>query len=199
MKIVWISIGVCVVLMAIYIFVITRSHKKITEKLLLDIANNKQDDFNKLMKKNTTGFFVKPFELYRLNLLNAVKNKTKKDIDDAYDAFNQLNMNVNQKVNIYTDAFYYYLSNNNITKCKEYYELLSYIDSYPNKFNIDCSYNTFIENGYKYLNEALDKLNLCKANEKPMLLSLISTMYKNKNDKDNEAKYQKMASDLLKK
>lgn len=194
-----IAIIICAVLTISYIIFFSYKRKQITQKAFSYIKNKQLSELDTLCKKKTTIFFLKPFELYRIKLINAASKGNDKEIANRYKAFDELRMNRKEKENIYSDAYFWFISKNDEINSKKYYDLLEEIGDYSNKFNVQCSYNTFIEHGYKYLDQALIRYNMVDDVQKISLASLISTMYTNKNDIDNATKYNNKTKDIIEK
>lgn len=180
---------ICVLLTAIYLFVFSYFRRKITYDVFSAIKSGNKNDLDKILSSKVSNFFLKPFELYRFKLINAAKKGNDKEIIKRYEDFDNLRMNKAEKENIYSDAYFYFVSKGDNECAKKYYNLLEEIGDYRNKFAIECSYNTFIENDYKYLDEALERYNQSNDTAKISLASLISAMYANKGDEHNSKKF----------
>ncbi|MDO4941015.1 MAG: hypothetical protein Q4E33_04915 [Erysipelotrichaceae bacterium] len=188
-----IALVACVVMFIAYSLILSYYRKKITKKAFDLIKAQKGPQLDELLTKKSTSFFLKPFELYRLKLINAASKGNQNEIANRYAAFDTLRMNKAEKENIYSDAYFYFMSRQDSEHASKYYKLLEEIGDYKNKFNIECSYNTFIEHGYKYLDDALVRYNSSNDAQKISLASLISSMYANKGDKQNAIKYDEVA------
>ncbi|MBR4421574.1 MAG: hypothetical protein IKS69_03470, partial [Erysipelotrichaceae bacterium] len=89
-------------------------------------------------------------------------------------------------------------------KAKKYYQILKDNDDAKLDMTMmDRLYNIYVENGYQYLDETLEKYQTAKESEKPQLEGMLAKMYENKGDKKNariyEEKLQKYAEELQKK
>lgn len=188
-----IALVICVVLFIAYAIVFSYKRKSLTQKAFKLISEKNYVELDKMCLKKSSNFFLNPFELYRIKLISAASKGNDREIANRYEAFDTLRMNKKEKENIYSDAYFWFMSRNNSEKAKKYYDLLEQIGDYYNKFNIQCSYNTFIEHGYKYLDDALVRYNTANDAQKLSLASLISTMYANKGDVENAKKYDDIA------
>ena len=188
-----IALVACVLMFIVYSIILSYYRKKITKKAFDLIKAQKGPQLDELLLKKSTNFFLKPFELYRLKLINAANKGNQNEVANRYAAFDTLRMNKAEKENIYSDAYFYFMSRQDCERATKYYKLLDEIGDYSNKFNIQCSYNTFIEHEYKYLDDALVRYNSSNETQKISLASLISSMYANKGDKQNADKYDAIA------
>lgn len=198
-NIVVIAITICIILTVGYLILFTYKRKQITNKAFTFIKNKNYSDLDNLCKKKSANFFLKPFELYRIKLISAASKGDDKEIANRYKAFDSLRMSKKEKENIYSDAYFWFVSKNNMEEAKKYYLLLEEIGDYNNKFSIQCSYNTFVEHGYKYLDDAIIRYNMANDALKVSLASLISSMYLNKGDKENATKYDNLTKDIINK
>lgn len=192
-KTIIIVLVICVVLFIAYLVSFSVIRNKITNKAFNTIKNKNTEELNKVLSSKSANFFLKPFELYRLRLIYAASKGNDKEIEKSYASFDQLRMNKSEKENIYSDAYFYFMSKQDNANAKKYYELLEQIGDYKNKFNIQCSYNTFIEHDYKYLEDAIIRYNSSSNTNKVSLASLISAMYANKGDAANSKKFDDIA------
>ena len=162
----------------------------ITNKLITYIFNSENEKYIKLRNKKLTTTFLPVFNLFYLDLSKAIKDK---DIDGAKEILNSLTkikLNKRQKTSVYTRAFYFYLSINENDIASKYYHALKK-NEIDTDFNIEVSYDVFINKGYKYIDELEDLFNKSNDLEKVRIASILCNAYENKQDKKNQNKYLK--------
>ena len=162
----------------------------ITNKLTTYIFNSENEKYIKLRNKKLTTTFLPVFNLFYLDLSKAIKDK---DIDGAKEILNSLTkikLNKRQKTSVYTRAFYFYLSINENDIASKYYHALKK-NEIDTDFNIEVSYDVFINKGYKYIDELEDLFNKSNDLEKVRIASILCNAYENKQDKKNQNKYLK--------
>lgn len=162
----------------------------ITNKLTTYIFNSENEKYIKLRNKKLTTTFLPVFNLFYLDLSKAIKDK---DIDGAKEILNSLTkikLNKRQKTSVYTRAFYFYLSINENDIASKYYHALKK-NEIDTDFNIEVSYDVFINKGYKYIDELEDLFNKSNDLEKVRIASILCNAYENKQDKKNQNIYLK--------
>ena len=140
------------------------------------------EQFDELLNKKSTRFFVPIYNFIVLNINKAVLIKDEKLLDEMLNEAEKINMNDEQKTHLYSKAFSYYVStDNNIKKEQTYKKILECKDSQLKEY-VMMVYDAFVKKGYAYLNEAEEMLKIAKGEDKDNLLTLIGTMYVNKKD-----------------
>ena len=176
----------------------------ITNKLTRLLIKGEFEQFDQMLEKWYTRYFVAPFNLEYIRMNSYLARGDEQKIDEIFDRFEHSRLNKAQKTAVYGNAFYYYLSQEDTQKAKKYYQILKDNDDAKLDMTMmDRLYDIYIENGYQYLEETLEQYQTAKENEKPQLEGMLAKMYENKGDKKNakvyEEKLQKYAEELQKK
>lgn len=162
----------------------------ITNRLTTYILNSENEKYIELRNKKLTVTFLPVFNLLYMDLSKAIKDV---DIDGAKEVLNSLTkikLNKNQKASVYTRAFYFYLSINENDIANKYYTLLKK-NEIKTDFNIEVSYDVFINKGYKYIEKLQELFDKSNDYEKVRIASILANAYENKQDKKNQNKYLK--------
>lgn len=162
----------------------------ITNRLTTYILNSENEKYIELRNKKLTITFLPVFNLLYMDLSKAIKDV---DIDGAKEVLNSLTkikLNKNQKASVYTRAFYFYLSINENDIANKYYTLLKK-NEIKTDFNIEVSYDVFINKGYKYIEKLEELFDKSNDYEKVRIASILANAYENKQDKKNQNKYLK--------
>jgi hypothetical protein len=173
-------------------------NKKVNELATL-LMQGKYDEFDKLIDSNNYKNKLPILNYFYLKLNKAIILKNAASIEEILNDNNLDKLSNKEKDILYKRAFYYYLNEKDKNKTQKYYELIKQLNR--NDFiTIDRLYDTYINNGYKYLDDTLKQLSLAKDdNTKAQLELLLSNMYANKKDKDNVEKYLNLAQSHLNK
>lgn len=188
-----ILIGIIIVDIVLFFEIIYFLIRRTISNKLIQAAFEKNDAKYESTANSLLGKFVSKFdkEFIKFNVASIQKNNDK--VQEAINNFEKMNLRKYQKKKIYPKIFYHYIERNNKQEAKKYYELLSEFEVSKNKKDIDMTYDTYILNGHKYLDEALLKLNKVKAEELPTLEKMISKMYENKKINSEAKKYERLA------
>lgn len=163
------------------------------------LMTGKIEEFERMEKDKKTKRFIKPF-----NLDYIVTNKYMfiddiKQVRKSIEKFENVNLNNKQKVAIYQRLYYYFLSKGDDIYTKKCYSKLNEISSFNGKKKIDITYNTYIENGYKYEEEVLVLLNKANENEKLEHVALLADIYQNKGDANKANEYKEIIKKAIQK
>ena len=130
-------------------------------------------------------------ELIRFNVAEIRKEQSR--IEESIANFEKMELKDSQKRKIYQRIFYYYVDRGKKTEAKKYYQELDSLGVYKNKKDVEMTYDTFINNGHRYLDESLERLKKAKAEEIPTLEKNIARMYENKGIHAEAKKYARLA------
>jgi hypothetical protein len=166
----------------------------ITNNLINYLATGDVENFENLVSSKTARNYIHPFNLYFLKLNAAIMKGKKAEIKEAFYSFDQLRLSKQQKKMVYEKGFYLYLSQQDKKETKKYYDLLIDLGNSDNEI-LSCFYDTYLLGGSKYLNNILSRLEETPLEKKPAYAALISDMYKNRADKENCEKYEKLAAE----
>lgn len=183
----------------LYSSFISNKQKVAGEKLATLIMDKKFNDFDKEIKEMEKKKTLPPFNIIFLKLNRAIVEDKGSLVIETLNQANNTKLVDSQKDIIYKKAFHYYLSKKDKTNCTKYHQLLSQLNrrDFP---VIDRLYDTYINNGYKYLDSTLQSVDLISNDdEKMQVYLLLSNMYANKKDDENVKKYLELAQDIMNK
>lgn len=188
-----------VVVIAIAVAVLLAVIKKnISHKIILAVENGDHNEFNSILKKKLTKFLFPAAYLDSLRLNEAMMRNDVNEIDRILEKMNKIKLSEKDKEKIYTQAYNYYLSVKSYKKCGIWHDKIKELKNDRIINEIDKSYNIYVEKGYKYLDEMLEELEDIEPENRGVNEFLISLMYKNKNDKANASKFEKLSKEHLK-
>lgn len=121
-------------------------------------------------------------------------------IEQSLNEIKEVKMNKQQKVEVYLNAFNYYVDKEEKEKVDHYKELLlKNVNDSQTLTYIERLYDTKILKNDKHLNEILDELNSQNKVNKITDYLLLVEIYKNLGDKDNADKYNNLYLNEVKK
>ena len=185
-----IAIGVAVALAVL--------KKNTSHKIVLAVESGNHDEFSLILQKRLTKFLFPAAYLDSLRLNEAMMRNDVNEIDRILEKMNKIKLSKKDKEKIYTQAYNYYLSVKSYKKCGIWHDKIKELKNDRIINEIDKSYNIYVEKGYKYLDEMLEELEDIEPENRGVNEFLISLMYKNKNDKANALKYEKLSKEHLK-
>lgn len=184
-----IAIGIAVTLAVV--------KKNISHKIVMAVESGNHNDFNLILEKKITKFLFPAAYLDSLRLNEAMIRNDVNEIDRLLEKLNKIKLSEKDKEKIYTQAYNYYLSVKSYKKCGIWHDKIMGLKNDCLINEIDKSYNIYVEKGYKYLDEMLSELEYMEENNRGINEFLISLMYKNKGDKENAAKYEKLSREHI--
>lgn len=195
-KMIYIIVGLFVVSIVVEL-VLLAMKKKVTGQLITLLMNKEYGEFDRLIDKRKTKFFVPVFNSLMLQLNKSIMLNDKAEIESVMEKSNLIKKSEKQKIFLYSKAFSYYIGNKDHINVEKYYELISSCEEAPMKKYVDMVYDTVIQRGYKYIDDA--KLLLIKANneDKKNICLLIANMYQNMGDTVQAKKYYGSASEYI--
>ena len=185
-----IAIGVAVALVVL--------KKKTSQNIVIAIEKGDHNEFVSILNSKLTKFLFPAAYLDSLRLNEAMIRNDVNEIDRLLEKFAKIKLSEKDKEKIYTQAYNYYLSVKSYKKCGIWHDKIKELKNDRLINEIDKSYNIYVEKGYKYLDEMLDELENMEENSRGVNEFLISLMYKNKGDKQNAAKYEKLSKEHIK-
>ena len=177
----------------------TSKQNALAGKLAELLMNKKYKEFDELINSDETNKTLPAFNITFLKLNEAIIQNNDKKVasvlaDEKIAKFANSDKNL-----VYQKAFFYYINKKDKDNTTKYYELLKEMNS-KDLMSIDRMYDTYIKDGYEYLDITLSQLDKAETDEeKIQLYLLISNMYANKKDDENVNKYLKMAEELVNK
>ncbi len=190
-------IAIVVVLAMVVAIVIAILKKKQAQKIINAIEASDHKQFEALLETKLTNFLFPAMYLDSLRLNEAMIRNDVNDIDKILDRLSRARLSENDKEKIYVQAYNYYLSTKSYKKCGIWYEKIQTLKNDRLVSEISKSYDIYVEKGYKYLDEMLEELNDIEPSNRGVNEFLISLMYKNKGDKENGQKYEKLSQQHL--
>jgi hypothetical protein len=180
--------------------ILTKKRSKAKLEELTDaLAIKDYARFYTLIDEKETSKYVAAFNIIYLKYTAAIMRNDAKRAYEEIKTLEKYPKSRKQAISIYSDAFYYFASNNQIEAMKYCYGRLNKIRRFSSP-EIELFYNVYCEKSSEHLQEILIAIEKSPetANKVPLVL-LTAQMYKNINDEENALKYAKMASELLNK
>ena len=107
--------------------------------------------------------------------------------------FEKGELTLRQKKTVCPKIFYYYIDHKKTEDAARYYDILKDIPVYPNKKDVEMTYDAYVRKGYGNLDEALKSLKRISKEELPARERLIAKMYENKGIRQEAKKYANLA------
>ena len=189
------SIVIMIIVIAIYFgFQYYQKKKKddVYKRMASLLDKGDFDEFDRLASSKEVARMFPPFNIFFIKLNAAMMKGSHNAVDKALKDFDQLRMSKPQKQALYEKTFYYYLGQQDEKGAKKYLDLLTELDV-NNIDVISCFYDTYLQEGSRYLDRMLEILEDTPLEQKPAYEALISDIYKNRKDKENAVKYEELA------
>lgn len=162
-----------------------------------------QGKFNELYSFLNSAKVVKDLpKFYRayLKMNGSIMEGNDSLIEKSLDEIQKVKMNKAQKVEVYLNAFNYYVDKNNQKEVDKYKTLLLSNTNNPETIKyVERLYDTKILKSDKHLDEILNELDTNKKVNKLTNYLLLVEIYKNRGDNDNVGKYNDLYSSEMKK
>ena len=194
----YLIIIVIIIIFIIIAMLIASLKKKIAHDILESIQCNDHKEFNIILNKKITKFLFPAAYLDSLRLNEAMITNNIVEVDRLLEKLSKIKLSQSDKEKIYTQAYNYYLSIKNYKKCHYWHDKIHELKNDHIINEIDKTYDIYVNKGYKYLDEMLNELDNLEPEKRGVNEFLISLMYKNKNDKQNALKYEKISKEHLK-
>lgn len=182
--------------------VYTMNSKKKSADLLQQLntllANEEYEEFEKLID---TPEVKKSFTAYNVAFMKLNKAMMKNNPSEITQAFANFNIKMNpvQRETVLKRAFYYYIGVKDFKRTEHYYNLLKDMNV-KDQVTLDIMYDTYVNKGYRYLEEVLNNYERLSEEDQAPYIALIADMYKNKGDnekaKEFEDKTQKIIQEI---
>ncbi len=166
--------------------------RNVSNSLIRAAFENDEEMFEKTsasLAARTLSDFEK--KLIRFNVAEIKRDYPKMEV--LIREFEKTELKDSQKRKLYPKIFYYYIDRNKKEDAKKYYEEISKFPVYKNKKDIDMTYDTYINKGHQYLDEALKTLKKVNKADLPYRERLIAKMYENKGINAEAKKYNRLA------
>lgn len=187
------AIAVAVVV-ALVMFTIVNTLKTTTyRKMVTYLENGDYKTFHEQIEKKSTKFLFPKSSILDLKLNAALVQKKKKESIQLLDEICSMPLSISQKENYYMKAFNFFVGINDEKNCKKYLKLINELPNDRIKYEANRVYNIFILKNDKDLKDLLDELETMEDREKGVNEYLISVIYKNKKDIENQKKYEELS------
>lgn len=160
--------------------ILSKARKSRLNQLMHLLMESKFQEFDELLEKKSTKFFVPVYNSIVLRLNKAMIMKDVRLVNSLMNDAGKIRMKDQQKMYLYSKGFTFYLALGEEIKCKKCYEQIQLCKDNPTKEYIEMVYDTFIQKGYKYIDKAEKMLTEASDADKENLTSLINAMYVNK-------------------
>ncbi len=182
MKEMFIYLAILFAISFIFDVILNCYRKKISNKLMELLINNKIDEFDELLSKNSTKFFIPFYNSLVLKMNKAVKTGDTRLMNEIMNEFSNIKLKDSQRLFVYSKAFSYYLSIADDKRVDICFKKVNECKDCPTKQYVKMVYNTVVEKKWDYLQLALSMSEKVSDYDKGNLKVLISQMYTNKGD-----------------
>ncbi len=193
---------ISIVIGAIIFLVLYIGHKLLKKKTTNDLTRclreTRYNDYEKLLNKPLTKYFFSAYERAYMRLTGALHMDNRRYIDECFAAFENTRMKSKDKEDIICKAFNYYISIDNHKMAKKYYDYSKDMYNKAAKRDIAIVYDTYVEKGYKYLDEYLKDEAIMPDELKTVYYAMLAQMFDNKGDKKMAKEYNKKALEYQK-
>lgn len=163
--------------------------RKLNDKLMHLLLKGKIEEFDKILERKSSRFFVSTYSYHVLKLNKAVLLNDLKLMNQVMSDFSKVRANEAQKLFVYSKAFSFYLTQKDQKRVELCYKKICECKDCPTTQYIKMVYNTVVEKKYDYLEEALSMLGKVSKQDEDNIRVLISTMYQNKGEQQEALKY----------
>ena len=178
-----------VLLLEILYFILRRST---SNRLIRAAFENNEAEFAKA-SASLGGKLLSDFDkkLIRFNVAQIRRDDTRTEA--LIKEFEKGELTLRQKKTVCPKIFYYYIDHKKTEDAARYYDILKDIPVYPNKKDVEMTYDAYVRKGYGNLDEALKSLKRISKEELPARERLIAKMYENKGIRQEAKKYANLA------
>lgn len=178
-----------VLLLEILYFILRRST---SNRLIRAAFENNEAEFAKA-SASLGGKLLSDFDkkLIRFNVAQIRRDDARTEA--LIKEFEKGKLTLRQKKTVCPKIFYYYIDHKKTEDAARYYEILKDIPVYPNKKDVEMTYDAYVRKGYGNLDEALKSLKRISKEELPARERLIAKMYENKGIRQEAKKYANLA------
>ena len=184
---------VAAITLVIVFFVLSISRKMIYGKLVGYLENGDFESFYKNVDKPINKLMISKVDLSYFKLKAAFIEQNKKKVIHYLDEIEPLLFSDKQKGKIYMDAFNYFIGIQDKHNAKEYLTRINEIGDPRQKIETNRVYNIYIKKSDEDLKDLLDECEDLMEENRAVNEYLISLIYKNKNDKENQKKYEELS------
>lgn len=163
--------------------------KKASNQLITLLMNHDYEAFDRLINEKRTKFFVPVFNSLMLQFHKATARQDNEELAIVLKKLHAIKMDKHQKIFFYSKAFSYFIANKDEKNVERYYRLISECEESQAKNYVNMVYDTVIQRGYRYIEDAKHLLEKANEEDKQNILLLIAHMYENKGDKVHAKEY----------
>lgn len=189
MKQIFIYFGIVVVISLAVDIGLNIYKKKLNDKLMNLLLSNNLKEFDELLAKKSTKFFVTVYSSLVLKMNKAALTKDTKLMNEVMSEISKIKTNEPQRLFVYSKAFSFYLAEKDSKRVDLCYKKIQECKDSPTKQYIQMVYNTIVEKKYDYIDVALSMIGQVSAQDEENIKLLIGTMYQNKGDENEAQKY----------
>ncbi|MCF0106602.1 MAG: hypothetical protein HUJ53_07560 [Holdemanella sp.] len=182
-----------VVSLIVIVFLLKMVRKLLYNKL---IALLQDGEFETFYKKTDTVLYrllISKIDLLFLKLKASFLEQNKKRILLYLNEIEPLLITNMQKEKVYIDAFNYFISIEDKNNSKKYLNKINELDNPRMKIEVNRVYNIYIRKSDEDLKNLLEECMELEEENRAVHEYLISIIYKNKNDRKNQQKYEDLS------
>lgn len=199
-KVILIILGVSTGILLLIAITAIVARKVLSDKLIKHLVNGEYEEFEKLANKDVTRLAIRPFNLFYMQLNEAMVKGNKTQIKEISNYFNHIKMNDRQAISLYSKLFYYYVSSDDKTQADKAYKKLKNYPDFEGMGKADIIHDTLVDGGYKYLNQVLEEYKECDNDEDKLQCEMmLLNMYTNKGDMQEAKKYVELSQNRMEK
>ena len=175
--------------------------KKIDEystSIIRLLAEGKYAEFEKEINSDKAKRLIPPANIDILKFNVAIMRGQNKEVEKIFDSFATKRLSNDAKLAIYTRALGYFITTNDINRCKKCYEVVMGLPKNEQaKKSVQRVYDIMVEKKTDKLDELLNELDKVQNEQKYIDEFLISEIYTNLKDTENANKYAELAKTHL--
>ena len=194
MKVMILAIIITVGIQIIFRLLSNKEFNHIVE--MLDIGEYEELD------KRLNSFYYKlifqPFNLEYMKLNSYILQNDDNKVHEQFVNFTKYRLNEAQKSEVFAKVCSYFVTNGNKEYAKEALDKIDTLKDEKIKSSSHMVYDTYINKGSKYLDDALKAIEETDGANRAMMQLLIAQMYKNKGDMAKAKEFESLGKDTLK-
>lgn len=156
--------------------------------------------FNEVINLSSTKKVLSEYIILSFKVSKSIQQKNTKDLTYVIFEVTKSKAKNQQKGFLYQKSFFYFIAQQEYSKAGKLYQMMKELNGFTISDQVELFYNTFVENGYKYLEQMVETFE--KEDYIPLKVEyagVIAKMYKNKHDLDNQKLYLEIAKKLVEK
>lgn len=186
-------IAVAVVVALVMFTVINTIKTTMYRKMVTYLETGNYDQFYKDIDKTFTKLIFPKSSILDLKLNAALVQQKKKEATTLLEQICSMPLSMSQKENYYMKAFNFYVGVEDAKNSKKYLNLINELPNERMKFEANRVYNVFILKNDNDLKDMLEEIENMEDREKGVNEYMISVIYKNKKDRENQKKYAELS------